>query len=116
MKKFFVLYRVPVETMQDWKADTSPEEMQAQGKKMGEEMQAWMQKYASSITDKGLPLGKNTRMTASGAEAVTNDLNYYYIVEAESLDDVIAMFKENAHLQMIPNSFIDIMEVSSPGM
>ena len=115
MKKFFVLYRVPVETMQEWKVATSPEEMKAQSEKLGGEMMAWMQKYDSALLDKGLPLGKNTRLTAAGAEDITNDLNYYNVVEAESREEVLEMFKESPHLQ-IPTAFLDIMEVSHPEM
>ena len=35
MAKFFVVYRVPVETMQEWRKNTKPEEMKAQGEKLG---------------------------------------------------------------------------------
>ncbi len=115
MKKFVVLYRVPVEVMQKWKETTSPEEMKAQGEKIGQEMMAWMAKNEKSLIDKGLPLGKNTRLSAKGAEAVTNDMNYYSVIEAESIDAVIEMFKDNPHTQ-IPEAFLDIMEVSHMGM
>jgi hypothetical protein len=115
MKKFVVMYRVPVETMEEWKKTTSPEEMKAQGEKLGAEMMAWMQKNEKALVDKGLPLGKNTRLTSSGAQPVTNDLNYYQVVEAESVDAVVEMFKSNPHTQ-IPNAYLDIMEVSHMGM
>lgn len=115
MKKFFVLYRVPVDTMQEWKSNTSPEEMKAQGEKLGADMMAWTKKNEKSLVDKGLPLGKNTRMTAAGIQGVTNDLNYYCVVEAESVDGVIEMFKDNPHLQ-IPTAFLDIMEVPHMGL
>ncbi len=115
MKKFFVLYRVPVEVMAEWKKNTSPEEMKAQSEAMGEKMMAWMAKNEKSIVDKGLPLGKNTRLTAAGAEAVSNDLNYYTVVEAESPEDVAQMFKENPHLD-IPGAYLDVMEVPHVGM
>jgi hypothetical protein len=115
MKKFVVMYRVPVETMEEWKKTTSPEEMKAQGEKLGAEMMAWMQKNDKALVDKGLPLGKNTRLTAAGAQPVTNDLNYYQVVEAESVNAVVEMFKDNPHTQ-IPNAYLDIMEVSHMGM
>ena len=111
MKKFVVIYRVPVETMQEWKKNTSPEEMKAQGMKLGADMMAWIEKNKKSIVDMGHPLGKNTRMTHEGAKAETNDLNYYCVVEAESVETVVAMYKDNPHMQ-IPSAFLDIMEVS----
>lgn len=115
MKKFVVMYRVPVAVMQEWKKNTPPEEMQKQGKELGEKMMAWMEKNKSSIVDRGLPLGKNTRMNMSGAKPETNDLNFYQVVEAESADDVVAMFKDNPHVQ-IPEAFLDIMEVPHIGL
>ena len=116
MKKFVVMYRVPVEVMEKWKKETSPEEMKAQGQKLGADMNAWMEKNKASFVDNGLPLGKNTRMNSEGAKPMTNDLNYYQVVQAESVDDVVAMFKDNPHVQVIPDAFLDIMEVSHQGM
>jgi hypothetical protein len=115
MKKFVVLYRVPVETMQEWRKTASPEEMKAQGEKLGAEMMAWTKKNEKSLADKGLPLGKTKRMSAKGVEDTANDLNYYCVVEAESVEAVVDMFKDNPHLQ-IPTSFLDIMEVPHMGM
>jgi hypothetical protein len=115
MKKFFVLYRVPVETMQEWVKNTPPEEMKAQSEKLGADMMAWTQKNEKTIVDKGLPLGKNTRMTAEGAQAVTNDLNYYCVVEADTVEAVEEMFKDNPHLRL-PTAYLDIMEISRMGM
>jgi hypothetical protein len=109
--KFFVLYRVPVDVMNKWKAETSPEEMQKQNADLGAQMGAWIEKNKSSIVDMGNPLGKNTRMTKDGAHAETNDLNFYHIIEAENVEAVVAMFQDNPHLTVIPNSFLDIMEM-----
>jgi len=115
MKKFVAIYRVPIETMEEWKKNTSQEEMMKQGKELGEKMMAWMQKNDKAIVDKGLPLGKNMRMTSEGMKAVTNDLNAYVVVEAESAEAVAEMFKDNPHME-IPSSFLDIMEVPQMGM
>ncbi len=114
--KFFVLYRVPLEVMAKWKAETSPEEMQKQNADMGAQMGAWIEKHKGSITDMGNPLGKNTRLTAKGAEQVSNDLNFYHVVEAENAGAVAAMFADNPHLTVIPESYLDIMEIPHMGM
>lgn len=116
MKKFVVMYRVPVEVMEKWKKDTSPEEMKAQGQKLGADMMAWTEKNKASIVEGGHPLGKNTRMDMHGAKPMSNDLNYFQVVQAESADDVVAMFKDNPHVQTIPDAFLDIMEVPHMGM
>ena len=115
MKKFVCVYRVPVETMQEWRKTTSPEEMQKQGKELGEKMMAWTKKNEQAFVDKGLPLGKNVRMTKDGAKPESNDLNYMCVVEAESADAVVEMFKDNPHFD-IPTSYVDIMEVPRMGM
>ena len=115
MAKFVVIYRVPLETMQEWKKTTSPEEMMKQGKELGEKMMAWTAKNEKAFVDKGMPLGKNTRLTKDGTKAEANDLNYFCVVEAESSDAVVAMFKDNPHFD-IPTSYLDIMEVPHIGM
>lgn len=115
MKKFVVMYRVPVETMEEWKKNTSPEDIKAQTDKLGVEMPAWIKKNQKRITDMGWPLGKNTRLTSAGAHAVPNDLNYYQVVEANTPEEVVEMFKDNPHFT-IPTAFLDIMEVSHPGL
>jgi hypothetical protein len=109
MKKFFCLYRVPVEMAEKWRKETSPEEQKKQDAEIGIKMSVWLQKYDKEIVDKGLPLGKNTRLTTEGAQAVTNDLNYYCVIEAASVDDVVNIVKDGLYLT--PGAFIDIMEV-----
>lgn len=116
MKKFVVMYRVPVEVMEKWKKEISPEEMQKQGKELGEKMMAWTNKNKAAFVGEGLPLGKNTRMNKDGAKPMTNDLNYFQIIQAENIDAVIEMCKDNPHVADIPEAFLDIMEVPHMGM
>jgi hypothetical protein len=96
--------------MEKWKKETPPEEMKAQGEKLGKDMGAWFAKNKASIFDNGNPLGKNTRMTSASAKPETNDLNFYNVVQAESVEEVIAMHKDNPHV-VIPGGYLDIMEV-----
>ena len=116
MKKFFVLYRVPVKTMEEWMKTTKPEEMKAQGAQLGKDMMAWMKKHEKSLLDKGQPLGKTKTVTAKGVTDSKNDLNYYCIVEAESHEEAAKLFADNPHIQTIPDSFLDIMEIPHIGM
>lgn len=110
MKKFVVMYRVPLDVMKKWREETPEAERKAQDAKLGQDMGAWFGKNKAAIVDMGNPLGKNTRMTMSGAKPETNDLNYYNIVQAESVEDVIAMHKDSPHVS-IPEAYLDIMEV-----
>ncbi len=110
MKKFVVMYRVPVEVMKKWRESTPDAERKAQEEKLEKDMYAWFDTHKDAVVDSGNPLGKNTRMTIRGALAESNDLNYYNIIQAESIEDVIAMHKDNPHIT-IPEAFLDIMEV-----
>ena len=109
MKKFVAIYRVPVEIAEKWRKETPPEEMKKIDAEIGEKMMAWVKKYDKELVDKGLPLGKNTRVTLDGAEAVMNDMNYYCVIEAASVDDAVNIVKDGIYL--MPGAFIDIMEV-----
>jgi len=114
--KFVAIYRVPVETMKGWMESTTPEERAAQGKELGAQMMAWTEKHKASFVGEGLPLGKNTRVTKEGATPLPNDLNYLQVIEAESKEAVIEIFKDNPHIATIPDSYLDIMEVPHMGM
>jgi hypothetical protein len=116
MKKFFVIYRVPVATMEEWRKNTSPEEMKAQGEKLGKDMMAWSAAHASSLVDKGQPLGKTKTVTKSGVMDSKNDLNYYCIIQAESHEAAAKMFADNPHILTIPDSSVDIMDIPHMGM
>ncbi len=113
--KFVVIYRVPLETMKQWQTETPSETMIAEGKKMEADMNAWLEKNKSKMVDQGLPLGKNTRMTKDAAVAESNDLMMYHVVEAEKVEDVVEMFKDNPHFT-IPTAFLDIMAVTYKGV
>ena len=115
MKKFFAIYRVPVATMEEWKKNTPPEEMKAQGEKLGKDMQEWMAKHKGAFVGEGWPLGKNQTVSKDGVKQNTNDLNYACIIQAESPEAAAAMFADNPHF-MIPTSTIDIMEIPHMGM
>ena len=115
MKNFFVMYRVPVATMDEWAKNTPPEDMEAQGNKLGNDMMEWMKKHESSFVEKGAPLGKTKSVTKEGITDTRNDLNYYSIVQAESHEAAAELFVDNPHLE-IPTSSIEVMEIPPIGM
>lgn len=116
MKKYFILFCVPVKVMAEWTSSTAPEEQKKMGDQMMQDWGAWQEKHKDAIKDKGLPLGKTKRVTKGNVTDVKNDLNYYIIVEAESHDAAAEMIKDNPHLLMIPESYVEVMEVSQMGM
>jgi hypothetical protein len=107
---------VPVATMDEWKKNTSPEDMKTQGADMMAQMKVWMDKHKDSLVGQGYPMGKTKTVSKSGAVDSRNDLNYGCVVQAESLDAAAALFADNPHLSIIPNSTIDVMEISHMGM
>ena len=115
MNKYIVLYRVPVATMDEWKKSTNPEEMKAQGEKLGADMMAWTKAHESSFVDRGMPLGKTKTVTKDSVTDSRNDLNYFQIVEAESHEAAAKLFADCPHLD-IPTSFIDVMEIPHMGL
>jgi hypothetical protein len=116
MNKYFVLFSVPAATMADWAKTVSPEERKKQSDQMMKDWGAWQKKHAAHIKDNGMPLGKTKRVTKGGKVAdIKNDLNYYIIIEAESHDAAAEVIKDNPHF-MIPDSYVDVMEIPHMGM
>ena len=115
MKQYFAIFRVPVSTMDQWVAGTSPEERMAQGKKLGEDMQAWFTKYKDVLKGTGWPLGKTKTVSKAGVADGRNDLNFAIIVEADSHEAAAAIMAESPHFT-IPDSTIDVMEIPHMGM
>lgn len=114
MKKFFVTFSIPAATIQEWMQNVDDASRKEQTEKMMSEWNAWMESHASSIIDKGLPIGKTKRVTASGIADTKNELNFYIVVEAESHEAAAEMFVGHPHFQ-IPTAYIEVMD-SSRGM
>ena len=108
MQQFVGIFRVPTATMDEWMKNTSKEEMDAQMKKMMDDMMAWEAKHASSFVGKGMPLGKTKVVSASGTVDGRNDLNYMQIVQADSHEAACAIFADCPHVT-IPNATVDVM-------
>jgi hypothetical protein len=115
MNNYFVVYRVPVATAEEWQKTTPPEEIKKQMDTMMADMMAWTEKHKASLVGEGLPLGKTKRVTKDGVEDTKNDLNYYCIVQADSHEDAAKLFTDSPHLT-IPTAFIEVMEIPHMGM
>ncbi len=112
MKKFLVLYMMPVGAMDEMMKDSTPEQRQAGMDKWAN----WMKMHAADLADMGAPVGKNKRVMASGASDVRNDVCGYSVIQAESQEDVSKMFSDNPHLEM-PGAYIEVAEIMvMPGM
>ena len=116
MKKFFVLIGFKAEAMQEWMSSTDEATRKAQTDQLMHEWQEWMSAHAAQILDKGFPLGKNKRVTASGVEDVRNDFNWQMVIEAESHDAAAKLLADHPNLKTIPTSYMEVMEVPNMGM
>ena len=91
----------------------SPEE----GKKHMTEWRTWMQSLGKSMIDPGVPLKAPTTVSSNGVKdgdsSKTSRLTGYSIVEANSIEDAIAMAKTCPHLHF---GTIDVAEVMNMEM
>ncbi len=112
MKKFFVLYKAPVEEFQKMMAN-SDKEMQKKGM---EEWTTWMSAHKADLADMGAPVGKTKAVTMSGVTDIKNDVGGYSIVQAESHDAAAKIMADSPHLK-VPHATIEISEIMEmPGM
>ena len=109
MKKFMVLYMMPASAMADMMKNMTPE-MREEGMK---EWGTWMEAHKSDMADMGGGLGKNMRITKDGSSAQSNDVGGYSIIQAESIEEVTAMLADNPTFKDMPESYIEVMEISA---
>ena len=109
MKKFMVLYMMPVEAMQQAMQHSTPEERE---KSMGE-WRTWIDAHKNDFADMGAPLGKNMRLTKDGGEMASNGISGYSIMQAQSLEAVAQILADNPTFEHMPTSYIEIMEIAS---
>lgn len=116
MKKFFVLFCAPHAAMQKWMQETSEGDRKSQMDEMMSSWKAWADAHKESIADQGMPLGKTKRVTEGGIADVKNDLNYCMTIQAESHEAAAEVMKGNPHLALIPESFIEVMDLPQMGI
>ena len=115
MKKFFILFGIPVADIDEWMK--KPEaERKGMEQDLMQQWNAWMTAHEAMFVNKGGPLGKNKRATGKGVADVRNDLNWYAIVQGASHDEVANMFADHPQVIAIPSAYIQIMEMPERGM
>ena len=108
MKKFLVIYRMDMEAMKTMMETATPEQKQ----KGTDDWKTWMQANAAHFADMGGPIGKNMSVSATGAEAKSNDVAGYSVIQAETIEAAAASLAGNPHFQ-VPGATIDLAEVVS---
>jgi hypothetical protein len=113
VKKFLVVYMADIAAFERMRTESTPEQQKAG---MAAWMK-WMSENQAAIVERGAPVGKTKRITASGVSDVRNEISGYSVVQAESHEAAAALYtKDFPHLQ-IPGGWIEVMEIMSiPGM
>ncbi len=107
MKKFLVLYHMPVSFMEMAK-DADPAAMKAG-------MEAWMAWFArcdDRLVEMGTQLSGGRRLTASGSSPSQRNVVCYSIVQAESTEAAEALLADHPHLAWSPDCEIEVHEMA----
>jgi hypothetical protein len=104
MKKFMILYMVPVSAESQMNA--SPEEM----KKGMEPWNAWYKKCGKAIVDMGTPLGMGACIDKKGTTKSQSQVTGYTIVQAKDIEAAKALVTDHPHL-MMPKASIEVLEI-----
>ena len=105
MTKFLVLYRSSVSAT-DQMAAATPEQAETG-------MAAWMEwagRNREAIVELGSPLGGVAHVTGEAVSGANSDVSGYSIVQADSKDAAVELFKDHPHLRTPGDSSIDVLE------
>ena len=100
MKRFMAMYMAPSAAIEQMMKAT-PEQMKAGM----DEWMKWSRMHEKAIVDLGTPLGKTKRVASAGVSDTKNEITGYTIVEGDTADTVVKMFKDHPHLKMGPGGF-----------
>ena len=111
MTKYLFIYHAPM-TPADATPPT-PEQMEAV---MGQ-WNAWAGKVGDRMVDFGTPLAGGVQVTPDGTSPSTREVAGYTLIEADSMDDALALAKDHPHLNMPGGCTIEVHEaLPVPGM
>ncbi len=112
MKKFIVIYHAPKEAATKM-TSVSPDE----AKKGMEPWFEWQKKVGDKMLDLGTPLGNGMQVTKSGTAPSNKEVVGYSVLQANSMDEAVAMLKGHPHLDWVDGCSIEVHEsLSLPGM
>ena len=111
MTKYLFTYHAPM-TPAD-AAPPTPEQMEAV---MGQ-WNAWAGKVGDRMVDFGTPLDGGVQVAPEGTAPSTREVVGYTLIEADSMDDALALAKDHPHLNMPGGCTIEVHEaLPIPGM
>ena len=104
MTKYLFIYHAPM-TPAD-AAPPTPEQMEAV---MGQ-WNAWAGKVGDRMVDFGTPLAGGVQVTPEGTSPSTREVAGYTLIEADSMDDALALAQDHPHLNMPGGCTIEVHE------
>jgi len=111
MTKYLFIYHAPM-TPAD-AAPPTPEQMEAV---MGQ-WNAWAAQVGDRMVDFGTPLAGGVQVTPEGRSPSTREVAGYTLIEADSMDVVLALAQDHPHLNMPGGCTIEVHEaLPVPGM
>jgi hypothetical protein len=105
MNRYIVLYRAPLAVAERF-AQVAPEEAAA-GVQLWVD---WAQKIGPALVDPGKPLGNAMRVTTAGVAATDSRIIGMSILQAETMDQAVAMVEDHHHLAWAEDCEIDVLE------
>lgn len=105
MKKFIVLYHASADALAKM-GQSSPEDT----KKGMEAWMNWAKECGSGLVDLGTPLAGGQKVSESGTSPSDKGVVGYSILQANSLEDAVAMLSNHPHLSFTAGCEIEIHE------
>jgi hypothetical protein len=116
MKTFLAVYLGTPEAMTDWNALAPEVRAQREAEAM-RAWQAWEERHAERIVDRGAPLGPTLSISRAGIADARNALCAYVILRAETHEEAARMFEGHPHFTLFPGTGVEVMEcLALPGM
>ena len=116
MNKYVAIFCIPAAAMQDWMTSVDEATRKEQSDQLMNDWKVWLAAHKDAVVEEGLPLGKTKRVSKGGVEDLKNDMNWFMIVQAESHDAAAELVRSNPHVQMIPSSYVEVMDANFTGM
>lgn len=105
MARFIVLYHAPHEVAERF-ATATPEEAQA-GVRLWTE---WFGQLGPALVDPGRPLGNARTVTRGGITAAPAGVIGMTILQADTMEDALAMVRGHHHLQWAESCTLTVLE------
>ena len=108
MPRFLAVYTMQPEDLARFRAMPKAEQdaVDAQGLPL---WQAWEEKHAASLPDRGGMVGKTLRVSQDGIAPASNPFCGYIVVEAETIEASASLFENHPHFAVFPGDGVDIM-------